>query len=84
MLRPFKDYVSAFVRIYVCTPLFWQNVHKILYWGPLCSVIDPVLRLGKGRRVTRPNSILLDDVIKNDFLLLLSSSMAFSAWLLKK
>ena len=64
--------------------LFFGLTCFILGAIALCSVIDPVLRLGKGRRVTRPNSILLDDVIKNDFLLLLSSSMAFSAWLLKK
>ena len=43
-----------------------------VYLGPLCSVLHPVLRLGRGRRVMRPNSILLDDEIKKDFLLHLS------------
>ena len=36
----------------------YSLVSPVLYWGPLCSVIDPVLRLGKGHRVTRPNSIV--------------------------
>ena len=52
---------------------YYSLVAPVLYWGPLCSVLDPVLRLGRGRRVTKPNSILLDDEIKNDFLLSSSS-----------